>query len=94
MSDDALMQRVRGGDDDAFAEIVDRYKDSLVNYLTHLVRSRDRAEEVAQDASVCIATRRTTNNWSGWGRTSIASPRISSFRRSVASGDGACCSRG
>jgi len=51
-SDDALMQRVREGDDDAFAEIVDRYKDSLVNYLTHLVRSRDRAEEVAQDAFV------------------------------------------
>ncbi|HYO77886.1 MAG TPA: sigma factor [Thermoanaerobaculia bacterium] len=46
------MQRVREGDDDAFAEIVDRYKDSLVNYLTHLVRSRDRAEEIAQDAFV------------------------------------------
>lgn len=52
MTDDALMQRVREGDDDAFGEIVDRYKDPLVNYLTHLVRSRDRAEEVAQDAFV------------------------------------------
>lgn len=52
MNDDALMQRVRDGDDDAFAEIVDRYKDSLVNYVTHLVRSRDRAEEIAQDAFV------------------------------------------
>lgn len=52
MTDDVLMQRVREGDDDAFGEIVDRYKDSLVNYLTHLVRSRDRAEEVAQDAFV------------------------------------------
>jgi RNA polymerase sigma-70 factor (ECF subfamily) len=51
-ADDALMQRVREGDDDAFGEIADRYKDSLVNYLTHLVRSRDRAEEVAQDAFV------------------------------------------
>src|SRR5215212_1639661 len=51
-TDDALMQRVREGDDDAFGEIVDRYKDSLVNYLTHLVRSRERAEEVAQDAFV------------------------------------------
>lgn len=51
-TDDALMQRVREGDDDAFAEIVDRYKNSLVNYLTHLVRSRDRAEEIAQDAFV------------------------------------------
>ncbi|HYI09203.1 MAG TPA: sigma-70 family RNA polymerase sigma factor [Thermoanaerobaculia bacterium] len=46
------MQRVREGDDDAFREIVDRYKDPLVNYLTHLVRSRDRAEEIAQDAFV------------------------------------------
>ena len=52
MTDDALMKRVREGDDDAFGEIVDRYKDSLVNYLTHLVRSRERAEEVAQDAFV------------------------------------------
>jgi RNA polymerase sigma-70 factor (ECF subfamily) len=51
-TDDALMQRVGEGDEDAFADIVDRYKDSLVNYLTHLVRSRDRAEEIAQDAFV------------------------------------------
>jgi RNA polymerase sigma-70 factor (ECF subfamily) len=50
--DDELMSRVRGGDDEAFGAIVDRYKDSLVNYLTHLVRSRERAEEVAQDAFV------------------------------------------
>lgn len=46
------MQRVASGDEDAFRGIVDRYKDSLVNYLTHLVRSRDRAEEIAQDAFV------------------------------------------
>jgi RNA polymerase sigma-70 factor, ECF subfamily len=52
MTDDALMERVREGDDDAFGEIVDRYKNPLVNYLTHLVRSRDRAEEIAQDAFV------------------------------------------
>lgn len=52
MTDDALMERVREGDEEAFGEIVDRYKDSLVNYLTHLVRSRDRAEEIAQDAFV------------------------------------------
>jgi RNA polymerase sigma-70 factor, ECF subfamily len=51
-TDDKLMQRVRGGDDDAFREIVDRYKDSLVNYLTHLARSRERAEEIAQEAFV------------------------------------------
>ena len=51
-ADGILMQRVREGDESAFAEIDDRYKNPLVNYLTHLVRSRDRAEEVAQDAFV------------------------------------------
>jgi len=51
-SDDVLMLRVQDGDAEAFGDIVDRYKDSLVNYLTHLARSRDRAEEIAQDAFV------------------------------------------
>lgn len=51
-SDLELVRRCREGDDDAFAAIVDRYKDSLVNYLTQLARSRDRAEEIAQDSFV------------------------------------------
>lgn len=51
-ADDVLMQRVVAGDDDAFGEIVARHKHSLVNYLTHLIRSRERAEELAQDAFV------------------------------------------
>ncbi len=51
-NDAVLMQRVCGGDEEAFATIVDRYKDPLVNYLTHLVRTRERAEDVAQEAFV------------------------------------------
>lgn len=49
-SDAALMVKVRSGDHDAFAVIVERYKDGLVNYLIHLRGDRDRAEEVAQEA--------------------------------------------
>jgi len=51
-TDGALIRRASEGDDDAFAIIVDRYKHSLINYLTHLTRSHERAEEVAQDAFV------------------------------------------
>jgi RNA polymerase sigma-70 factor (ECF subfamily) len=51
-TDGALIKRIREGDEDAFAIFVDRHKDSLINYLTHLTRSRERAEEVAQDAFV------------------------------------------
>jgi RNA polymerase sigma-70 factor (ECF subfamily) len=51
-TDGALIKRIREGDEDAFAIFVDRHKDSLINYLTHLTRSRERAEEIAQDAFV------------------------------------------
>jgi hypothetical protein len=48
--DDAeLLVRVQSGDRDAFAALVNRHKDRLVNYLTVLVRDRDRAEELAQE---------------------------------------------
>lgn len=51
--DDAeLMRRVKVGDHDAFSLIVDRHQDPLVNYLACLTRSRDRAEEYAQEAFV------------------------------------------
>ena len=46
------MARTRDGDHEAFALLVDRYKDSLVNYLCHLVRDRGHAEELAQEAFV------------------------------------------
>lgn len=45
-----LMQAVSKGDTEAFTTIVDRHKDALVNYLTHLTGDRDRAEEVGQEA--------------------------------------------
>ncbi len=48
-SDAELMARVREGDRDAFADLVDRHKDAVVNYLTRLTGSRDRAEDLAQE---------------------------------------------
>lgn len=48
-SDTELMTRTREGDEDAFALIVDRFKDRVVNYLCRLTGDRDRAEDVAQE---------------------------------------------
>jgi len=39
-------------DDAAFTEFVERHKNSLLNYLTHMLRSRERAEELSQEAFV------------------------------------------
>ncbi len=47
--DDLLMARVRAGDRDAFAMLVDRHKDAVVNYLTRLAGNRDRAEDLGQE---------------------------------------------
>ena len=48
--DDAeLLSRVQSGDRGAFAMLVDRHKDRLVNYLTVLVRNRERSEDLAQE---------------------------------------------
>ena len=49
-SDGTLLTLARNGDNEAFAALVDRYKDRLVNYLTRLVRDRTRAEDLAQES--------------------------------------------
>lgn len=49
-SDADLMQQVRGGDREAFAALVDRHKDAVVNYLARLTGDRDRAEDLAQES--------------------------------------------
>ncbi len=48
-SDAELMARVRAGDREAFADLVDRHKDAVVNYLTRLTGNRDRAEDLGQE---------------------------------------------
>jgi len=49
-SDGALLEAARAGDTSAFAELIDRHKDSLVSYLTRIAGRTDEAEDLAQDA--------------------------------------------
>lgn len=48
-SDAALMAATREGDREAFALLVDRYKEPLVAYLGRLTGSPERAEDLAQE---------------------------------------------
>jgi len=48
--DAQLMERTAEGDREAFGVLVERHKDALVNYLTHLAGNREQAEEIAQEA--------------------------------------------
>ncbi len=47
--DAGLMAAVRQGDREAFARLVERHKDAVVNYLARLTGSRDRAEDLGQE---------------------------------------------
>jgi RNA polymerase sigma-70 factor (ECF subfamily) len=48
-SDAELMVRVREGDREAFAELVERHKDAVVSYLARLTADPDRAEDLGQE---------------------------------------------
>src|SRR5262245_15993130 len=44
-----LVERCRAGDEDAFQELVDRYKDLVFALIARTVQDRSRAEDLAQD---------------------------------------------
>src|SRR4029079_15861385 len=45
----ALVERCRAGEENAFQELVDRYKDLVFALIARTVQNRARAEELAQD---------------------------------------------
>lgn len=51
-SDGELVVRARGGDLDAFAALIARYRDRFVRYAKHMLGTREDAEEAVQDAFV------------------------------------------
>jgi RNA polymerase sigma-70 factor (ECF subfamily) len=52
LSDKELLERSRAADEEAFALLVGRHQDLLVNYLTKMLRCREQAEELAQETFV------------------------------------------
>src|SRR5687768_2259333 len=53
-TDEQLVAAFRGGDDDAFAAIAERYRERLLAYARHMLRARGHAaaEDVVQDVLV------------------------------------------
>jgi RNA polymerase sigma-70 factor (ECF subfamily) len=51
-TDGELMAQMAAGDRQAFATLVERHKGALVGYLARLAGSRERGEEIAQEAFV------------------------------------------
>ena len=49
-----LVERCRRGDEGAFQELVDRYKDLVFALIARTVQDRSRAEDLAQDVFLRI----------------------------------------
>jgi RNA polymerase sigma-70 factor, ECF subfamily len=52
--DAALMLRVKRGDTQAFAELVDKYKQPVVNFICRMLRDETEAEDLAQNVFVQV----------------------------------------
>jgi len=50
----ALVERCRAGDEDAFRELVDQYKDLVFALIARTIQDRSRAEDLAQDVFLRI----------------------------------------
>src|SRR5258707_4783982 len=54
VSERELVERCRRGDEGAFQELVDRYKDLVFALIARTVQDRSRAEDLAQDVFLRI----------------------------------------
>lgn len=54
LSDHALIEATKGGDEVAFAEIVDRYRNPITNYLYRFLNDYEEAVDLAQETFVRV----------------------------------------
>ena len=64
-TDALLMVRVQAGDLDAFGDLIERHKNSVVNYMTHLTRDREHAEDLAQETFLRLYQKSSSYRESG-----------------------------
>jgi RNA polymerase sigma-70 factor (ECF subfamily) len=54
ISDHALIEATRGGDEAAFAQIMDRYRNPITNYLYRFLNDYDEAVDLAQETFIRV----------------------------------------
>jgi RNA polymerase sigma-70 factor, ECF subfamily len=56
LTDEKLIARFQDGDINAYNELVDRYKDRLLNFVFRYFNNREQAEDVVQDTMIKLYT--------------------------------------
>ena len=50
LKDEELVELVRAQDQELYSEVVERYQTKLIRYVAYLIREKDKAEDVVQEA--------------------------------------------
>ena len=83
--DHKYIKRVLAGDRNAYAVLVDRYKDMVFSLALKLMHNREEAEEIAQDAFVkayrSLSGFKGNSRFSTWLYRIVYNTAISSLRR-------------
>ena len=51
-SDEELISRFQSGDENAFVELVNRYKDKLTNFVYYFLKDEELSEDIVQDTFI------------------------------------------
>ncbi len=65
LSDEELMEEIVRGSEEAFAALVTRYQNRIVNVVSRLINDRDRAQEIAQETFLRVFIHRERYRPSG-----------------------------
>ena len=83
--DNKCIEKVLAGDRNAYAILVDRYKDMVFSLALRMVRNREEAEEIAQDAFVkafiALGSFKRKSKFSTWLYKIVYNTAISSLRK-------------
>ena len=51
-TDEQLISRFQAGDENAFVELVNRYKNKLINFIFYLLKDEELSEDVVQETFI------------------------------------------
>lgn len=70
LSDEQLIVRFAQGENEAFDELLNRYKNSLYNYINSIIQNRDLAEDIFQDTFTKVIIKIRSGQYQESGRFS------------------------
>jgi len=84
-TDEELMSKFQSGNQDAYIELVNRYKDKLINFVYPYVNDYDRSEDIVQDTMLKVYTKkhyyREIGKFSTWIYTIAKNLANSDYRK-------------